>query len=133
MHIGRKRGAIDFEKTEAGTHRQLVNQARRQLLAGTVLSRDKHGRAGLGQQFCLRSHLAHAGAGSNEEQVVADLFNFVCRHFALTALAVKKERTANSGRELLRPKRPHKIILGPQADCFQFLTGIVGGSQNNYG
>ena len=45
QHIARQGGAIDLEEAKAGAHREFVNQARRQILAGAVLARDEHGRA----------------------------------------------------------------------------------------
>ena len=113
-----------------------MNQARRQVLAAAVLSRDKHRRADLGQQFGLGPQFAHGGAGRDEEHVVADLFNFVGHDFALAALGVMKERTSDRGFELLRlqaagpdnPARPGESLPASDSGSSELASTNTGRS-----
>ena len=105
-----------------------MNQAGRQFLAAAVLSRDEHRRAQSGPAILPgRAVLRMVGLAATKNMSSPICSISSVSDFALAALAVKKERTPNRGLQLLRPQRPNQIILGPQADCFQFLTGIVGG------
>src|SRR5260221_6303891 len=64
-------------------------------------------------------------SGGDEEQVVTDLFNFVCRDFTLAILAVVKQRTPHGGCELVRPLRPEQLRSEEHTSELQSHSDLV--------
>ena len=73
------------------------------------------------------------GLAATKNMCVPDVLNFVGQDFALACSSVgTEERAPDRGFQLLRPQRPNQEILGPQANRFQFLMGIVGARQHQH-
>src|SRR5438045_1256502 len=75
QQLGRQSCAVYFQHWPVGAYRHLVNQPGQNLFANTTLAEQKDGYINLGDQCYLSPDLLHSRAGSQEEEVIFEVFD----------------------------------------------------------